>query len=66
MERSVRTCTMGWVTNENLIFCDKSIEKSQTKVSKEGHGLINLWKDLGRLNFKISNNLSIRRQLMTQ
>ena len=31
---------------ENVIFCDKSVEKSQTKVSKEGTGLINLWKDL--------------------
>ena len=31
---------------ENVIFCDKSVEKSQTKVSKEGAGLINLWKDI--------------------
>ena len=32
--------------NENLIFGDKSIEKSGTKVGKDGQGLINLWKDL--------------------
>ena len=32
--------------SENLIFADKGFEKSQTKVSKEGQGLINLWKDL--------------------
>lgn len=31
---------------ENLLFCDKSVEKSQAKVGKEGQGLINLWKDL--------------------
>lgn len=31
---------------ENMIFCDKSLEKSQNKVSKDGQGLINLWKDL--------------------
>lgn len=31
---------------ENLIFCDKSIEKSQAKVGKDGQGLINLWKDM--------------------
>lgn len=28
------------------MFCDKSIEKSQAKVSKDGQGLINLWKDI--------------------
>lgn len=30
---------------DNMLFCEKSIEKSQTKVGKEGQGLINLWKD---------------------
>ena len=32
--------------SENLIFCDKGVDKSGTKISKEGHGLINLWKDV--------------------
>lgn len=32
--------------NENLVFCDKSVEKSQTKVTKDGQGLINIWKDM--------------------
>ena len=32
--------------NENLIFSDKSVEKSNAKVGKDGQGLINLWKDL--------------------
>nr|QNH68100.1 crossover junction endonuclease EME1 isoform x2 [Brachionus koreanus] len=31
---------------DNLIFCDKSVEKSQAKISKDGQGLINLWKDI--------------------
>ncbi len=32
--------------NENLIFCDKGVEKSQTKAGKDGQGLINVWKDM--------------------
>lgn len=31
---------------ENMIFCDKGSEKSQSKVNKDGQGLLNLWKDL--------------------
>lgn len=30
---------------ENLLFCDKAVDKAQTKV-KDGQGLINLWKEL--------------------
>jgi hypothetical protein len=29
-----------------LIFCDKAVEKSQSKVGKDSHGLIQLYKDL--------------------
>jgi hypothetical protein len=32
--------------SENLLFCDKAVEKSQSKVSKDGQGLINLWKEI--------------------
>lgn len=32
--------------HENMMFSDKSIEKSQTKIGKDGQNLINLWKDL--------------------
>ncbi|CAF1021393.1 unnamed protein product, partial [Brachionus calyciflorus] len=32
--------------SENLIFCDKAVDKSQAKVSKDGQGLIILWKEI--------------------
>jgi len=32
--------------NETLLFSEKSVEKCQTKISKDGHGFIHLWKEL--------------------
>ena len=31
--------------NDTQIFCDKAVDKSGSKVSKDGQGLIYLWKD---------------------
>jgi hypothetical protein len=32
--------------NESVLFCEKSVEKCQTKISKDGHGFIHLWKEM--------------------
>lgn len=44
--KSVSEYTQKHSQAENMIFCEKSLEKSQSKVAKDGQGLINLWKDL--------------------
>ena len=31
---------------ENLLFCDKAVEKAQARVAKDGQGMINLWKEM--------------------
>jgi hypothetical protein len=30
----------------NALFCEKDIEKSNSKIGKDGQGLLNLWKDI--------------------